>query len=167
MGAHFSPGAGNYQRRGAVRASDAEREAAAQALHEHFATGRLNKEELGERLGAAYGATTHAQLDKLFTDLPALTHRSAAPHLCTPTRTQAYHRRRLNLWVGFLPLFAVGGLLGDHRHSLVGDIALTFVACAVISCVMTAVALRRLRSSGFYQALADAGRNWLGHRSRW
>lgn len=53
-----------------MRVSDAEREAAAAELQEHFASGRLDQEELNERLAAAFAARTRGELNALFTDLP-------------------------------------------------------------------------------------------------
>jgi hypothetical protein len=53
-----------------TRASDAEREAAAEALRRHHADGRLSTDELEERTGRAYAATTLGELDQLFADLP-------------------------------------------------------------------------------------------------
>jgi hypothetical protein len=54
-----------------MRVSDAEREAAAAELREHFASGRLNQDELDERLTKAFGAKTHGDLTALFADLPS------------------------------------------------------------------------------------------------
>ena len=54
-----------------MRVSDAEREAAAAELREHFASGRLDQEELNERLDRAFAARTRADLNALFTDLPS------------------------------------------------------------------------------------------------
>jgi hypothetical protein len=59
--------------RGGLRASDAEREAVADRLRGAAAEGRLDPEELDERLGRAYAARTHAELDALTADLPAAT----------------------------------------------------------------------------------------------
>jgi hypothetical protein len=53
-----------------VRIGTAEREAAANALSEHFAAGRLDRDELDERLDRAYAAKTGADLELLFQDLP-------------------------------------------------------------------------------------------------
>ena len=53
-----------------VRIGTAEREAAASALSEHFAAGRLDQDELEERLDRAYAAKTGADLEPLFQDLP-------------------------------------------------------------------------------------------------
>jgi DUF1707 SHOCT-like domain len=54
-----------------MRASDADRDAAAGLLGAAFAEGRLTAEEHGERLSAAYTAHTVAQLRQLTADLPA------------------------------------------------------------------------------------------------
>ncbi|WAP56272.1 DUF1707 SHOCT-like domain-containing protein [Streptomyces sp. S465] len=53
-----------------MRASDAERERIAEILREAVAEGRLDMEEFEERLGAAYAARTHGQLEPLVRDLP-------------------------------------------------------------------------------------------------
>jgi uncharacterized protein DUF1707 len=53
-----------------VRIGTTEREAAASALSEHFAAGRLDQDELEERLDRAYAAKTAADLEPLFRDLP-------------------------------------------------------------------------------------------------
>ena len=53
-----------------LRAGDADRDAAAAALAEHFAQGRLTLDELGARLEAALTATTHGQLSEATRDLP-------------------------------------------------------------------------------------------------
>lgn len=54
-----------------VRASDAEREVAADRLRDAAGEGRLTLEELAERSGAAYSAVTRTDLDQLVADLPA------------------------------------------------------------------------------------------------
>jgi hypothetical protein len=55
---------------GSLRASDADREAVAELLREAHAEGRLDYEELDERLTKTYAARTHAELDRLTADLP-------------------------------------------------------------------------------------------------
>lgn len=57
-----------------MRVSDAERDAAAAELREHFASGRLNQDELDERLAATFAAKTRGDLNALFTDLPSSGH---------------------------------------------------------------------------------------------
>ena len=56
-----------------VRVGDADRDAAAAALGEHFAQGRLTLDELDARLDAALTATTHGELSQAAWDLPGLT----------------------------------------------------------------------------------------------
>jgi len=53
-----------------VRASDAERDQAAEILRAGYAEGRLSRDELDERIAAAYAAKTRADLSGLTTDLP-------------------------------------------------------------------------------------------------
>jgi uncharacterized protein DUF1707 len=55
-----------------IRASDADREQAAEALREHFAAGRISEEELSDRVAAAYRATTMQEIEQLWVDLPRL-----------------------------------------------------------------------------------------------
>jgi len=58
-----------------MRVSDAEREAAAAELREHFASGRLStSDELDQRLTSVFAAKTRADLNALFTDLPSSGH---------------------------------------------------------------------------------------------
>jgi Domain of unknown function (DUF1707) len=55
-----------------MRAGDADREAAAAALAEHFAQGRLTLDELVTRLDATLTAGTHGELADAARDLPEL-----------------------------------------------------------------------------------------------
>jgi hypothetical protein len=57
-----------------MRIGNAEREATAAELREHYASGRLTLDELNERLEAAFAAKTRADLAAVMRDLP-----SAAP----------------------------------------------------------------------------------------
>ena len=59
------------------RVSDADRDAAAAALGEHFAQGRLTLEELNARLDATLTARAHGELAQAARDLPDLTTLSA------------------------------------------------------------------------------------------
>ncbi|MGV9565832.1 DUF1707 SHOCT-like domain-containing protein [Streptomyces sp. NPDC003480] len=52
------------------RIGDQEREAAARTLGEHFASGRLTKSQLDERLGVALAAETAPALNEVLRDLP-------------------------------------------------------------------------------------------------
>jgi uncharacterized protein DUF1707 len=53
-----------------VRVGDADREAVAAQLREHYADGRLTLEELNERLDQAFAAKVKADLNTVMRDLP-------------------------------------------------------------------------------------------------
>ena len=59
-----------------LRIGDADREAAAASLREHFAQGRLTLEEFQHRLGAVFSARTDRDLADITRDLP---HASVPP----------------------------------------------------------------------------------------
>lgn len=54
-----------------MRVGDAEREATAAELREHYASGRLTLDELNERIDKAFAAKTRGDLDALMRDLPS------------------------------------------------------------------------------------------------
>ncbi len=60
----------NGPRDRSLRAGDAEREAAADTLRDHYVKGRLDVDEYQERLERCLVAKTYGELDPLFTDLP-------------------------------------------------------------------------------------------------
>jgi uncharacterized protein DUF1707 len=88
--APFSGGGGDPARpRGphALRIGDAERDAAATDLGEHYAAGRLTLDELNERLDAVFSARTFGQLNRIMADLPGpgrLAWRTAWPSAVPP-----------------------------------------------------------------------------------
>jgi hypothetical protein len=55
-----------------LRASDAERESVIADLRAHAGEGRLSVEELDERIGRAYAATSRRELAALMEDLPRI-----------------------------------------------------------------------------------------------
>ena len=55
-----------------LRVSDEERESAVRDIREHFAAGRLDDDELAERVAAAYAARTAGELAAIRADLPQL-----------------------------------------------------------------------------------------------
>src|SRR4051812_32972761 len=70
-----------------LRASDAERERVVTFLREHALLGRLDDDELEDRIGQAYAAVTVGDLERLISDLP----RPNAP--APRPRAQVRHRR--------------------------------------------------------------------------
>jgi hypothetical protein len=92
-----------------LRVSDAERQAVADRLAEHYGDGRLDQAEFDERVGRAMSAKTRADLSGLFDDLPE-TGASAGPE--GPRRGRARFAAVLVLAV-FITIVAV------HTVSLV------------------------------------------------
>jgi hypothetical protein len=105
-----------------MRVSDNERERVALFLREQSLEGRLDHDELDERMGAAYRAKTAGELQDLIEDLP---HRRVAP---APARRPAPQRRRK----GPHPLAIVG-------MCLLGLLVLPTLAAAGIGVVFAVV----------------------------
>jgi hypothetical protein len=74
-----------------LRVADADREQLIDELREHAVAGRLTSEELEERIGGAYGASTRGQLDALRADLPV----SSASVKLALVKRKGQLRRRL------------------------------------------------------------------------
>jgi hypothetical protein len=90
--------------RGSLRVGDEEREAAARALGDHFASGRLDREEYDERLELAFAARTGSDLAALFRDLPQT--RAASP-FSHAAQDAAARRRSRRGRIPFLPVLLI------------------------------------------------------------
>jgi Flp pilus assembly protein TadB len=80
-----------------LRIGDAERDAAAADLGEHFVAGRISLDELHERLGDVFSAKTQGQLSRIMADLPG-PRRPARPTMTSrvarsPAQTAAAQQR--------------------------------------------------------------------------
>ncbi len=69
----------NLPERRELRVSDAERDMAASILRDAAGDGRLDLEELDERLGAVYSAKTYGELEPITRDLPTSSSTPVAP----------------------------------------------------------------------------------------
>ncbi|HEY2282171.1 MAG TPA: DUF1707 domain-containing protein [Solirubrobacteraceae bacterium] len=87
-----------------MRVGDADRERLIEELHEHTVAGRLTTDELEERIGAAYNASTHADLDALRADLPIS---ASSVQLALRTRKSQLRRRLVQEAGGSLSLSAL------------------------------------------------------------
>jgi hypothetical protein len=84
---------------GRIRLSDAERDAAAADLGEHYAQGRLSADEHDERLGAVWAAKTRAEIGPILRDLPSAYAGVAAPaRQAEPPRGPAYWSSGPRVW---------------------------------------------------------------------
>ena len=95
-----------------VRVGDDERERVVTALHEHAARGRLEPEELDDRVERALRARTRADLAALTRDLPDEPSAPSRP-AARPDRATLRFRRHLGIFavmtVFFIALWALGG----------------------------------------------------------
>ena len=90
-----------------LRVGDSERTRVTETLHDHFAHGRLTRDELDERLEATLSAKTFGDLRKVMLDLPGPGAAEPSAAAARPVSGPGYIRRpRLR----FLPL-VVGVLL--------------------------------------------------------
>jgi Domain of unknown function (DUF1707) len=101
-----------------LRVADAEREQLIEELREHAGAGRLTSDELEERIGGAYSASTRAHLDALRADLPVS---STSVKLALVKRKGRLRRRLMQEAGGSLGVsaLAVGIWLaagGHHGH---------------------------------------------------
>jgi len=99
-----------------LRVGDTDRERLIEELHEHTVAGRLTADELEERVGSAYGASTHADLDALRADLPIS---ASSVQLELSTRKSRLRRRLVQEAGGSLTLSAVcvGVWLSSGAHA--------------------------------------------------
>ncbi|OOL31448.1 membrane protein [Rhodococcus rhodochrous] len=88
-----------------VRIGTVEREQALNLLGEHFGAGRLTLVEFDERSAKAAAATTRAELDALFTDLPPATPNT--PAAVDDTAKAEQRERWRTAAMGLIPLIAL------------------------------------------------------------
>jgi uncharacterized protein DUF1707 len=164
------------------RVSSAEREAVADLLAEHYATGRLSLAEFQARLDAAYAATWARELHRVTADLPPL---PATPPAAAGVTSQARQgparggaawprRRRRHNWLMWPALVMLTGLVGlalliaalPHGGLVLTALALLAVPVVVLCCLIAAVAWiarRAWRSGAWLEAVPLAvGAPWLG-----
>lgn len=95
---------------GDLRASDADRERVADALRRHHVDGRIDTEELQERLERCYAARTDGELAPLLADLPEDRPARVAP----PRRRPAPWPLAAVALVVLLALATVGAVAHGH-----------------------------------------------------
>jgi uncharacterized membrane protein len=130
----------------AIRIGDAERDAAIGALGDHYAAGRLTKEEYDERADRVTAARFQADLAHVFTDLPPSGTRSQV------AESESKSRRRR----GPHPALLAAPLLWFAPLLMIGAIALVVVAAVAISPL--------LLFALFWFACAGFGRGHRAHR---
>ena len=130
-----------------LRASDAERERVVDFLRESSLTGRINHDELDERIGLAYAAVTRGDLERLLVDLPrGASSRQPAPR---PRRTVPAKRRQASpamVLVGVAALAIPMMVLAGAAIALLAVLAVGLVSGPfLIVALILIAALRRRR----------------------
>jgi hypothetical protein len=147
-----------------LRVGDADREAAAEALREHYAQGRLTLEEFNQRIEAAFAATMRSQLSALTRDLPPVAVPAARAPVPVPRaqREQAgpghgpRSRSRLGVFPALIAAFATWLLIVGLHLSLFplpGKLAIFLLVFGVVRGVF-----RRLWRSGRAGGRGGCGR---------
>jgi len=141
-----------------IRVGDAEREAAAGQLREHYADGRITLDELNERLDQAFAARTRADLNVVMRDLPVAP-RPVLPAPGSSRSSGSGSSRSGSRGFAFLsPVFALLWLC-----LVVGGVALFGLGDKPIAVVLLLAALAFLRKL-FGRRRRGRGRGGRGRR---
>jgi len=121
-----------------VRVGDAEREAVAAALREHYAQGRLTGDDLDERLAAVFTARYADDLRRITDDLPGS---SGLPGSSAAASGRGHERYAPWLIFAIVVVALVGG-----RGFYPGSLLVFLLAAAGIAVVAAAALLARRRT---------------------
>jgi Flp pilus assembly protein TadB len=145
-----------------MRVSDAERERVAQFLREQALEGRLDHDELDERLGSAYRAKLAGELEDLIEDLP---HRRV-PARPAPRRPAQRGQRppiALVLGLGLLALLVVPTIAAGGLAVAVALVMAIFVAVFVLGFAFGPFILIGLLISQAVRRRRTPPRRWTPH----
>jgi hypothetical protein len=146
-----------------IRVSDADREQVTARLREHFAEGRLNREELDERITAALNAKTFGDLRRVMVDLPepapVLAQAGPLPRAHRPG--QLYVRRGPRLFPLAMLLLLIAVLAPGAGFALLvlAQIFLVFVLLTGVAALFGAHRFRR-RMRQHWQLTQRHYRSW-------
>jgi hypothetical protein len=132
-----------------LRIGDAEREATAGVLREHYAQGRLTTDELNQRLDASFAATTQGQLDRVTADLPHLQQPWGPMPAAAPRRRGRLPvlaiRGFTALCAALIALLAVSLVVHRNDHHSIPGIAIIVIILVVLRAVLSGIFGRRIR----------------------
>lgn len=113
-----------------LRASDSERNEIAEALSRHYSDGRLDKDELDERLRQAMAAKTRGELVLVLRDLPTITAATTLPATRGDRGRLARRAREMALVAVAVVVGVVLAILlwGDHTAAIVLAIIIGYFA---------------------------------------
>lgn len=152
-----------------IRTSDADRERVTAKLRDHYAEGRLTRDELDERVTAALKAKTFGDLRRLLADLPE-------PSLVTPQRGPLLtargpfpvFRRRPRLFpLLALALLALILVPGAGAAAIAIKVALSIVALMFVFMALAAIAAASFIRRASRQWHASSFDRYTGQRQTW
>jgi hypothetical protein len=148
-----------------LRIGDAERDAAAADLGEHYVAGRLTLDELHERLGAVFSAKTYGQLGRVMADLPCPRRPAGRAGLAALARPAGVAGPAQAAWVAYRPAASLSPP-GVRRPTTPSDRAGRFAALSLLILAMmiwlfTALLFAR---HGIYHQMGPGrvGPRWAG-----
>ncbi len=115
-----------------TRAGDADREQVAEVLRTHHTEGRLDTDEMQERIDACYQAKTVGDLEALLDDLPRGQAAELARHGHGDHFLAFGRPRMLRLWPILIALIALSIVTGHHFFLWIA-IPLFFVAMRLLA----------------------------------
>ena len=158
-----------------IRTSDADRERVTARLRDHYAEGRLTRDELDERIAAALNAKTFGDLRRVLADLPEP--RPVAPQrgrLATAPRPYLMLRRGPRLFpLLALALLALLLVHGAGPVAIFFDVVLSMIALMFVFTTIAAIAVaaffRRAREhwqAGQFDRYAENWQAWTRPHGR-
>ncbi len=116
-----------------LRVSDSDRHKVAEVLREAAGDGRIDLEELDQRLEATYAAKTYGDLVPITLDLPTHT----APGTLVPRSSRAASSRPARTPAGAGPTWSASlGIMGETTRKGVWDVGPTHAATALMGSVV-------------------------------
>src|SRR5262249_2574811 len=149
-----------------MRTSDADRERVTARLRDHFADGRLTRDELDERIAAALNAKTFGELRRVLADLPEPrpVPPQRSPLVAAPRPYLAFRRGPRLFPLLVIALLALLLVHGAGPVAIFLDVVLSVIALMFVFTTIAAIAaaafFRRARRQWYAgQFDRDAG-NW-------
>lgn len=132
-----------------LRASDSERERVVEFLREHALVGRLNHDELEERIGLAYSAVTRGELERLIGDLPRRNQPVARrPRPTHAVAKQSHEPKPFMVLLGLACLAIPMAVLAGALMALFVVLAMSAIVMPLLIVALVVAALRRRRPHG-------------------
>jgi hypothetical protein len=145
-----------------IRASDADRERVTARLREHFAEGRLTRDELDERITAALNARTFGDLRAVTADLPGPAPASTLPRAAVAGPVFVRRGPRLLPLAMLFLLVATLGSGGGFVFLAFFQVALVFLLLAGVAALFAAARFRR-RMRRYWDLTQGRHEHW-GHQ---